>query len=111
MNTPIESGNETLAMPSRIGSHCIAVWEDDRADTNELNWYLGVTESDISDGQFSVSYMVRSGKGDESCFFPERSEVFLTHADQIIAFNIPVEYSVVTIIRCKINKTIVSRGV
>ena len=56
MNTPIESENETLAMPSRIGSHCIAVWEDDRADTNELNWYLGVTESDISDGQFLVSY-------------------------------------------------------
>ena len=108
-NTPIESENETLAMPSRIGSHCIAVWEDDMADTNELNWYLGVIESDISDGQFSVSYMVRSGKGDERWFFPERSEVFLTHADQIIAFNIPVEYSAVTIIRCKINKTIVSK--
>ena len=43
-------------------------------------------------------------------FFPERSEVFLTHADQIIAFNIPVEYSVVTIIRCKINNTIVSKN-
>ena len=45
-NTPIE--NETLTMPSRVGSHCIAVWEDDRADdTNELNWYLVVIESDI----------------------------------------------------------------
>ena len=53
--------------------------------------------------------MVRSGKRDESCFLPECSGVFLTHADQIIAFNIPVEYSVVTIIRCKINKTIVSK--
>ena len=76
-NTPIESENETLAMPSRIGSHCIAVWEDDRADTNELNWYLGIIESDISDGQFSVSYMVRSGKGDESCFFLSVLKYFL----------------------------------
>ena len=53
--------------------------------------------------------MVRSGKRDDSWYFPERAEVFLTHADQVIAFDIPVEYSVVTVIRCKINRTIVSK--
>ena len=53
--------------------------------------------------------MIRSGKGDENWLFPECSKIFLTHTDQIIAFDIPVEYSVVTIIRCKINSTIVSK--
>ena len=53
--------------------------------------------------------MVRNGKRDEIWGFPEHSEVFLTHADQLISFIIPVEYSVVTIIRFKINTTIVSK--
>ena len=54
--------------------------------------------------------MATSGKGEEIWVFPGHSKVFLTHGDQIIASNIPVENSVVTIIRCKINKTIVSKS-
>ena len=54
--------------------------------------------------QYQVSYLVQTNCNNKANWmYPESAATFYTPYDQIIANNLSVEYSCVTIIRCRIN--------
>ena len=55
-----------------------------------------------------MSYLSRSSNDDKRWVFPEKDALVDTHVDQIITTEIPVEYSCVAIIRCKLSDATVS---
>ena len=95
-----------------VGSHISAVWTDELDRRGErLSWYIGVVESvDKNRGSAKVSYMKQTQESSKANWqFPESAMLFDTPIDQIIASDLPVEYSCVTIIRCKLRDGTVSK--
>lgn len=103
-----ESGQVNLDL--QTGAHIAGVWSDETDPTGQsLTWYIGVVES-VDKGGAMVSYLVQTKKSNKSNWmYPETSATYYTPCDQIIATNVSVEYSCVTIIRCKINAKTVSK--
>ena len=93
----------------QIGEHIAGVWADDNDTTGRtLTWHIGVVEAMDEDGA-TVSYLFQTKSSNKSNWmYPESAATFYTQYDQIIANNLSVEYSCVTIIRCKINQSTVT---
>ena len=95
----------------KIGSHVAGVWSNEADPTGDsLTWYLGVVQT-VSETGAMVSYMVQNKSNDKAHWmYPETSttNTYHTSFEQIIARDLPVKYSCVTIIRCQlINETII----
>ena len=90
-----------------LGEHVIAFWNENDGQTK---WYLGIVEG-FSKDSVVVSYMTR-GKGSEATdqiwAFPEHAEVLETSFDQILAFNVKVQYLGSVRIRCKIDENLIA---
>ena len=60
--------------------------------------------------QYQVSYLVQTNCNFKANWmYPESAATFYTPYDQIIANNLSVEYSCVTIIRCRINQSTITQ--
>jgi len=69
----------------------------------------GVTEKTDESGNVQVSYMMRSNRlNNHQWMLPEELTSYLTPKTQIIKVDFPVEYSCITIVRCKISKETIS---
>ena len=89
----------------KTGSHIAGVWSDESDLTGRtLTWYLGVVEG-VDETGAMVSYMVQTDYNNNKSnrMYPETSTTYYTPRDQIIALDLPVEYSCATIIRCRIT--------
>lgn len=104
-----ETDNEVAdSVQPQPGEHIAGVWADEKDPTGQtLTWHIGVVESVSNDGAM-VSYLIQSNnKSKANWMFPETSSTFYTPKDQIIMASLKVEYTCVTIIRCRIANSII----
>ena len=94
----------------QTGEHIVGVWADENDATGRtLTWQIGVVEA-VDEGGATVSYLVQTNcNKKENWIYPKSAATFYTPFDQIIANNLSVEYSCVTIIRCRINKSTITQ--
>ena len=94
----------------QTGEHIAGVWADENDATGRtLTWHIGVVEAVDDDGA-TVSYLVQTNCNNKANWmYPESAATFYTPYDQIIANNLSVEYSCVTIIRCRINQSTITQ--
>ena len=101
-----EITSDVTKLTYSVGTHVAGVWmnEGNEYTTLKLNWFIGVIESMDENGA-KVSYMSQMNPNNQLKWkFPETANIYYTPFDQIIASNFPIEYRLVTILRCNINE-------
>ena len=93
----------------KIGEHIAGVWSDENDATGKtLTWHIGIVEA-IEKGGVKVSYLLQTNNNDKANWmYPESASTFYTPYEQIIALNLSVECSCITIIRCRLNQCTVN---
>ena len=91
----------------KYGEHIACAWAEDIDDS--LNWHVGVNYK-YDDNELYVQYMKKTDKKGKNWLwlFPLEAEIRLTQLDQIIVRNIPVKYSLTTMMRCTLDNETLS---